>query len=108
MSNCELSPLLLACMIDVNRNPATESSTTTNSNIWFNYDPSLAMGWIAGILFTIAAIVHVVQYIRYRALYLYLFLLGVFMEAAGYWTHVVAVKEPKNNGANSMTYLLIT
>ena len=77
-------------------------------NVWFGYDPSMPMAWIGGILFTISAIIHVIQYVRHRAFYLYLFLLGAFMEVAGYWTRVIAIKDIRNNGANSLTWLLAT
>ena len=57
---------------------------------------------------SIVFLVHLFQVFHYRGYYLYLFMLGIIMEVFGYWTRVVAIKQPDNIGAVAMSYLLIT
>lgn len=91
----------------------------------FSYDASLPMAWIGGVVFSLTALFHVFQYFKNRSFYLYLFMIGVFskcllivhqclaltgmvVEVASYWCRVVAIKNPNNGAASSMTYLLST
>ena len=82
--------------------------TSTSAEAMFGYSPSMPMAWIAGIVFTVSALVHTYQYFKHRAWYLYLMMLGIFMEVFGYWVRVIAVKNPENNAAVTMTFLLTT
>jgi uncharacterized membrane protein YraQ (UPF0718 family) len=92
--------------IDLATSNATAGSSTTEA--MFGYDPSMPMAWIAGIIFSVTTLVHIYQYFKHRSWYLYLMLLGVLMETFGYWTRVIAIKNPNNNAALSMTFLLST
>ncbi|MCJ1416414.1 hypothetical protein MMC32_002749 [Xylographa parallela] len=74
----------------------------------FGYSPSMPMAWIGGVVFTLSALVHTFQYFKHRAWYLYLMMLGIFMEVFGYWTRVIAIRNPNNNAAVFMTFLLTT
>ena len=66
----------------------------------------MPMAWFAGIIFTLAFLLHVFQYIVHKAWFLYLFLLGIAMELCGYWTRVLSIKQPDNGAAASSTYAL--
>ena len=80
----------------------------TTASAVFGYNPSMPMAWIGGVVFTLSALVHIFQYFKHRAWYLYLMMLGIFMEVFGYWTRVIAIQNPNNNGAVFMTFLLTT
>ena len=80
----------------------------TTAQAMFGYDASMPMAWIGGILFTISAITHIYQYVKHRAWYFYLMMLGILMEVFGYWTRVIAIKNPNNSAAVSMTFMLST
>ena len=57
---------------------------------------------------SIIFLVHLFQVFHYKGYYLYLFMLGIVLEVFGYWTRVVAIKQPDNVGAVAISYLLIT
>ena len=68
----------------------------------------MPMAWIGGVIVSMIFLVHLFQVFYYRGYYLYLFMFGVVLEVLGYWTRVVAIKEPNNTGAVAITFLLIT
>lgn len=110
MSNCKL-----LCAVDraVHANSVLSATgnntmTGTTSSAVFGYDPSMPMAWIGGVIFTLSALVHVFQYFKHHAWFLYLLMLGIFMEVFGYWTRVIAIRNPNNNAAVFMTFLLTT
>ena len=57
---------------------------------------------------SVVFLVHLFQVFYYKGYYLYLLMFGIVLEVFGYWTRVVAIKQPDNVGAVAMTYLLIT
>ena len=85
----------------------TTMAGTGAENI-FGYEPSMPMAWIGGIVFSLTALIHIYQYFKHRAWYFYLMMLGILMEVFGFWTRVVVIKNPNNNAAISMTFLLTT
>jgi hypothetical protein len=68
----------------------------------------MPMAWIAGVIFSVTFLVHVYQYFKHKAFFLYLLLLGIAFELVGYWTRVVAIKDPENASAGAATYLFTT
>ncbi|MCJ1476129.1 hypothetical protein MMC13_004794 [Lambiella insularis] len=89
---------------------STGNSTVTGTTSWavYGYDLTMPLAWIGGIVFTLSALVHIFQYFKHRAWYLYLLMLGILMEVFGYWTRVLAIQNPSNNAAVFMTFLLTT
>ena len=98
--------LLRYLLIDVATTNTTMAGTGAE-NI-FGYTPSMPMAWIGGIIFSLTALIHIYQYFKHRAWYFYLMMLGILMEVFGFWTRVVVIKNPNNNAAISMTFLLTT
>ncbi|KAI4147546.1 MAG: hypothetical protein LQ340_005506 [Diploschistes diacapsis] len=86
----------------------TTAPAATTSSSMFGYNASMPMAWIGGVIMSILFLVHLYQVFRYRGYYLYLFMFGIVLQVSGYWTRVVAIKQPDNVGAVAMTYLLIT
>jgi hypothetical protein len=64
---------------------STSSSAPSTSNEMFGYSPSLPMAWMGSILFTVSTLLHVFQYFKHRAFYLYLFLIGLGSKPTAPW-----------------------
>ena len=86
---------------------ATAPAATTSSSM-FGYDASMPMAWIGGVIMSVVFLVHLFQVFYYKGYYLYLFIFGIVLEVFGYWTRVIAIKQPDNVGVVAVTYLLIT
>ena len=78
-------PIMANCKLD-NRTPqsrctdsyhlATLPISSETSKVLFGYNASYAAAWVGGILFSLSALLHLVQYFKNRAWFLYLMLFG--------------------------------
>ena len=59
-------------------NSSTTTTTSQTAEVTIlGYDASMVMAWMGGIIFTVALLFHGWQYIKHRAFYLYLLMLGI-------------------------------
>ncbi|KAI4181611.1 MAG: hypothetical protein L6R41_006522 [Letrouitia leprolyta] len=86
----------------------TNSTSTDNTpDNPYLYDPSFPLALVFAFLFSIAGLYHLYLYFRNRAWFLYFILLGIAMEALGFWARAYNVKNLKNFNSYSISFLLI-
>ncbi|MCJ1255117.1 hypothetical protein MMC24_002933 [Lignoscripta atroalba] len=82
-------------------------AAATSATLFGTSKPNVAMGYIAVILFSLTALIHLFQYFKNRAWFLYFLGLGILMEVAAYLARLINMKNMNNQGAGIIWYFTI-
>ncbi|KAL8936950.1 MAG: hypothetical protein Q9216_004665 [Gyalolechia sp. 2 TL-2023] len=85
----------------------TAANSTSSDDSLYPYDPSFPAALVLALLFSVAGFYHLFLYFRHHAWFLYFILLGIAMEALGFWARAYSSKNLEDRNSFNASFLLV-